>query len=289
MTAEKIMQIFEEWAPATLAEEWDNVGLLIGDVSRTINKVLVALDATEAVIDEAVKGGFDFLVVHHPLVYNPVKRITTADSVGKKILALVENKIGCFCAHTNLDKASGGVSDLLAQKIGLHDIAPLIPESHEVQGLEHNAQDALLLPPVEIAERFSSTSQIGIGRVGFLLEEKSLTALAADIKAALQLSTVRISGDGDKKIKKIGLCGGDGSGSRYMEAAIAAKCDLYITGDLRYHAVQEALERGIAFVDITHYGGEVLVIDAIVSRLRDAVPGLKIFPSSIDAQVFASL
>lgn len=267
MTAEKIMQILEEWAPAARAEEWDNVGLLIGDAGQEVRKVLVALDATEAVIEEAVAGGFDFIITHHPLIYNPVKRVTVADYVGKKIIALIKHGIGCFCAHTNLDKAVGGVSDLLAEKIGLEGVMPLIPEPG--QGPQE--------PP---------SPQVGIGRVGFLKEETTLADFSQKVKAALGLPSVRLSGDSSKKIKKIALCGGDGSGARYIEAAISQKCDLYITGDLRYHAVAEALENGITFIDITHYGGEILIVNAIAARLKNHV---EIFPSSIDTQVFSSM
>ncbi|MDR0272227.1 MAG: Nif3-like dinuclear metal center hexameric protein [Clostridiales bacterium] len=256
LTAEQIISQFEEWAPMSYAEDWDNVGLLIGDAGAPVKKILVALDATEEVIGEAVAGGFDFIICHHPLVYNPIKRVTSADSTGRKIISLVKNGIGCFCAHTNLDKAVGGVSDCLAEKIGLNYVSPLIKEENEC---------------------------IGIGRVGFISEETTLSRLAENVKISLNLPSLRFSGSSDKKIKKVAICGGDGSSARYVDAAISQNCDAYITGDLRYHCVQEALESGIGLIDITHYGSEILVVDAIISRFKNQV---EIFPSSIDGQVF---
>ena len=261
ITAQWIIEQFENWAPETLADDWDNVGLLIGDTAQPVRKILVALDATEAVINEAITGNFDFIITHHPLVYNPIKSITTADSIGRKIIALIKNGIGIYCAHTNLDKAQGGVNDCLAEKLGLKILSPLIPES------EH--------------------PNIGIGRISQFPEKITLSQLAAHAKAALNLDSIRFSGDPNKPIKKIGICGGDGSGSRYVNAAISQDCDAYITGDLRYHCVQDALESGIGLIDITHYSGEILILQAIVNRLKNN--NLEIFPTSIDGQVFKSI
>lgn len=255
VTAQWIIEQFEAWAPANTAEEWDNVGLLIGDAAQPVEKILVALDATEEVIKEAVTGGFDFIITHHPLVYNPIKSITTADRTGRKIISLIKNGIGCFCAHTNLDKAQGGVNDCLAEKIGLSGLSPLEDES-------------------------------GLGRVGELTDEISLSYLAGRVKTALGLDAVRFAGDPGKSIKKIAICGGDGSGSRYVNAAIAKNCDVYITGDLRYHIVQESLEQNLAFIDVTHYASENPVINAIVSCLKGDV---EVFASNINGQVFNSM
>ncbi|MCL2225152.1 MAG: Nif3-like dinuclear metal center hexameric protein [Defluviitaleaceae bacterium] len=262
-TAQWIVEQFEEWAPQADAEEWDNVGLLVGDAAQEVRKVLVALDATEAVIEEAVQGGFDFIICHHPMVYNPIKRVTTADSIGRKIIKLVRNGIGCYCAHTNLDKAAGGVNDCLAQKIGLANLSPLIPEND---------------------------CGVGIGRVGFLPQKITAGAFYAALKETLGIDAIRFCGDKEKFVQKIGICGGDGSGARYVQAAINCGCDAYVTGDLRYHCVQDALESGIAMIDITHYGGEIFVLDEIVKRLKTAAKNsFEIFPSSIGGQVFGHM
>jgi len=269
MTAQWIIDEFEKWSPMAYAEEWDNVGLLVGSASWTVKKILVALDVTDAVIHEAITGDFDFIICHHPLIYNPVKRVTDDDSTGRKIVALIKNGIGCYCAHTNLDKAIGGVNDCLAKKIGLQNAVPLIPE--ECPG----------------ADGFPAEAGAGIGRVGFLPAKTTLAEFFAELKISLGISAMRFCGDGAKKIEKVGICGGDGSGQRYIDAAVSHGCDAYVTGDLRYHAAQDAVESGLALVDITHYGGEIFVLDEIIARIKNASQNrIEIFASSINGQIF---
>ncbi|MCL2841567.1 MAG: Nif3-like dinuclear metal center hexameric protein [Defluviitaleaceae bacterium] len=239
-TVNNIIEAMEKWAPLSLAEEWDNCGLLIGDCHAPAKKILVALDVTEAVISEAVDGEFDFIISHHPLIYNPVKNISAADILGRKILTLIKHGIGCYAAHTNLDKAIGGVNDCLAEKLNLQNTSPLVEEEWGV----------------------------GIGRVGELSQEVTLHDFIDYVKNVLNLPEIRFSGNPHHIIKTVGLCGGDGSGGRYVRAAVDKKCDVYITGDFRYHSAQEAKDLGLNILDITHYSSEVLVIDAIVNRLR---------------------
>ena len=261
LKAQEIIDFFNNWAPQPYAEDWDNVGLILGDPTQQVKKILVALDATNAVVDEAIAGNFDFLITHHPIIYNPISRITTSDIIGNKIIKLLKNGIGCFCAHTNLDKAVGGVSDCLARKIGLENTTPLIPDADD---------------------------SIGIGRVGFLPSEICFLEFFLQLKKTLGMDLLRFCGDEKKPVRKIALCGGDGSGNRYVEAAIKQNCDVYITGDLRYHSAQDAVEQGLSLVDITHYAGEVLIVDEIVSQLANSFGScnVEILASLMDGQVF---
>jgi len=257
-----IIQQMEEWAPISLAEEWDNCGLLIGDPKAPFKKILAALDVTDEVISEAIAGGFDFIISHHPLIYNPVKRVIADDSGGRKILTLIKHGIGCYCAHTNLDKAIGGVNDCLAERLGIENLTPLMEED-------------------------SNADPVGIGRVGELPEVMTLSQLASHVKNSLNLPEIRYAGDPIAKIKTVGLCGGDGSGERYLKAAAKKGCEAYITGDLRYHAVQEALELGLNLLDITHYSSEVLIVDAIVRRLSQK--GAEIHATRTKGQVLLTM
>jgi len=240
-TVSWVIEQMEEWAPISMAEEWDNVGLIIGNPEATVNKILVALDVTDEVILEAIAGGFDFIIGHHPLIYNPIKRVTANDPGGRKIFSLIRHGIGCYCAHTNLDKALGGVSDCLANRLEIKNLKPLVEEN-------------------------GSDEPIGIGRVGVLPTEMTLAQLAVHAKKLLNLPEIRYAGNPAAIVKTIGVCGGDGSGERYLTAAASKGCDAYITGDLRYHAVQEALEMDLCLLDITHYSSEALIIEAIVER-----------------------
>jgi dinuclear metal center YbgI/SA1388 family protein len=120
----------EQLSPLKYAYEWDNVGLLIGDKSKEINRIMVALDATENVVDEAVDKKVDLLITHHPMIFKGLKKITTADFQGRKILKLIENKIALYAAHTNFD-AVGSLSDALAMKLGLENIKLLETKERE--------------------------------------------------------------------------------------------------------------------------------------------------------------
>jgi dinuclear metal center YbgI/SA1388 family protein len=225
----------EEWADPALSEEWDNVGLLLGDAGSEASRILVALDTTENVVTQAVTGGYDFIITHHPLIYNPLKRITADDLVGSKILRLIQNKTGLYCAHTNLDTAEGGVNDILFDSLGLTEKGPLM--------------------------------ETGLGRVGRLPQPMAFKAFIDLVKERLNLPELRFAGSPETLIYKAGLCGGDASAPMYWQKALEKNCQAYITGDLRYHGTLEATERGLNLIDITHYMSEKPIIQAIVNRL----------------------
>ena len=241
MSMEWIIEKMNKWAPEATAESFDNVGLLVGDPQATATKVLVALDATDAVIKEAIDGGFDCIITHHPLTYNPLKRVVATDPIGRKVLALARHGISLYAAHTNLDKAPAGVNDRLAEILELPNTTPLQPDG----------------PGSEIG--------LGIGAVGHFATEMTLGQVADHVKKALGLTSLRYGGDVDKKIKKVAICGGSGMG--FAQYVKDAKADLYITGDIKYSDALPFLEDGIAIIDITHYSGENIIIAAIVKKL----------------------
>ena len=238
-TVEWAIQKMERWAPPAWAESYDNVGLLVGDRLQPIKKVLVALDASDAVIEEAAANNCDMIIAHHPIIRDPLKNITEQDAVGRKIYQLILNRISLYVSHTNLDKAKGGVNDCLVDKLRIKNSAPLIPEAFDVE--------------------------IGIGRFGELSQETTLENFINHTKKSLSLDDVRYSGDLKRPVKKIAVCGG--SGMSFLQHAIDQKCDVYVTGDIRYHDAAYALEAGLTLVDITHYSGENIVVPAIISRL----------------------
>jgi len=262
-TVKWIMQTMEAWAPTASAEPWDNVGLLIGSSTQQVKKILVALDATMAVINEAISGKYDCIVTHHAIVYTPLKRVTTDDAVGRKIISLIKHGISLYTAHTNLDIATGGVNDCLAKKLGIKDTQPMI--KHATDGT------------------------IGTGRIGCLPEEMTLQELGHYVKKSLAIQDIRYCGDSTKKIKKVAMCGG--SGMSYWQAA--KECDVYITGDIKYSDANDALEANLSLLDITHYSGEIFILEAIVERLRSCAvqDGIEIEVNAtlIDGQVFNTL
>jgi dinuclear metal center YbgI/SA1388 family protein len=238
------MDVMDEWAPPCFAEKWDNVGLLVGDAARPVSRVLTALDVSEDVLREAVLGRFDMLVTHHPLIFRPVGRITTQNAVGKKLLTCIANGISVFCAHTNLDAAEGGTNDILFGLLGLSDkeaLMPPLPSGAPTPGL-----------------------------VGMLPQSVPLRAFAEEAGVLLHCEGVRYAGAPETGVRRVGLCTGDATHRRYIDAALAKGCDVFVTGDARYHMAQEALEAGLALVDATHYATEAPIAGALARRLQNA-------------------
>ena len=264
-TIQWVIDEMELWAPTSWAEDFDNVGLLVGDASQPVKKILVALDAIDAVIQEAITGNYDCIVTHHPLLYTPLKRIISQDAIGRKILILAKNGINLYSAHTNLDKAPGGVNDCLAEKLNFKNTTPM-------------AKDI-------------SNHEIGLGRIAELPEEITLSELAEHVKKSLDLKDIRYSGDLSHKIKKVAMCGG--SGMSFWHSAKDANCDVYITGDAKYGDTLDVLASGLCLLDITHYSGENIIVEAIVERLRMKAKQdgllLEINATTIDGQAFHNI
>ena len=216
-----IIRKMNDLAQENLAEEWDNVGLLIGDPEEEINTVLVALDAVPEVIDEAIKLKADLIITHHPLIFKAIKSITRDKPLGESIYNLIQNNIGLYSAHTNLDIAYGGTNDTLAKLLELENIS-LLEEIFEVED-----------------------GKYGMGRIGTLKKPLKLKDYALFVKERLSLPSVRLVGDINKIINKVAIT--TGSGISYLKSAIMKKADLFITGDIKFHDAQEALKYVLAF------------------------------------------
>lgn len=260
-----IMWIMEDFAPTKLAEEWDNPGLNIGNPDADINKILIALDATEAVIDEAIQKGVDLILTHHPLIFHPVKNINYDNPDGRKIIKLIKNDIGVYSAHTNLDAANGGTNDVLAQIIGIKDIKVLSP---------------------------GPADGMGIGRTGIIDSDTTLGLLAVQIKEALGLDAVRTVGNLSKKVRKVALC--TGAGFEFINDAIKAKSDVFVTADVRYHEAMQAIDKNIAIIDATHYATENIIVPVlarlVLQKLENrGIDDVEVIKSGIDGQTFVHI
>lgn len=260
-----IMWFMEDLAPAAYAEEWDNPGLNVGDPDAEVNKILVALDATEAVIDEAVEKGADLIVTHHPLLFHSIKKINYDKPDGRKIIKLIKNGIGVFAAHTNLDAAQGGTNDKLAEIIGLKNIKPL---------------------------SLVKEDGIGIGRWGDIEDDITVGMLSVKIKEALGLDAVRVTGNISRKVKRAALC--TGAGIEFLDDAVKAKCDVYITADVRYHEAMDALDKNMVIIDATHYATENIIVPDIAAYLRKklenrGIDDVEIIESKVNGQTFVHI
>lgn len=247
INSQKIIRLLEELAPQEYAESWDSVGLQLGNRDTAIDKVMVALEVTAAVAAEAEEKSVDLLVVHHPLIFRPMKEITEHQPLGKIIRRLIKADIHVYVAHTNLDIAWGGLNDTLADILDLEQVEIL-----------HLSQ-----------EQPSGERPIGLGRTGILPEPLSLKALAEGIKKSLNAPQVRFVGKPDQIIRKVGLC--TGAGSDLISEARKAGCEVLITGDVKYHEAREAEVMGIAVIDAGHFETEKTAVTALAQWLRQKI------------------
>ncbi len=240
-----IINALERMAPPSLAEAWDNVGLQIGDLRRRIDSVWVALDSGPDVVAAACRFQVDLLITHHPLFFRPVKQIATDTPSGAVIELAVRHGLAIYCLHTNLDAVAGGLNDLLAHRLGLRRLGPLMPPGGASDSRRH-----------------------GIGRVGTLSRAMPLVDLAREVKQRLGAATVRMAGDPDLRVKRVAVA--TGSGGSLVGDFLKTDAHAFISGDLRYHEVRdiEYARRGV--VDVGHFHSEHLMVDAMVQRLRRA-------------------
>ncbi|MBS9776130.1 MAG: Nif3-like dinuclear metal center hexameric protein [Fusobacterium sp.] len=241
MKLREIIKILEKKFPLQNAEDWDNVGLLIGDYDADIKKIQFSLDATLESIENAKNNNVDLIITHHPTIFKAVKNIKEQDVLGKKIRELIKNDINLYTLHTNLDATREGLNDYVLKKLGVENskILDKIPDE-----------------------------DVGIGRVFSLEKEMSLKDYIEFLKEKLEIKNLRyISNDLEIKIKKIAIV--NGSAMKYWRKAKKEKVDLFITGDITYHDALDALESNLSVVDFGHYESENFFYDIIIEVLKD--------------------
>jgi dinuclear metal center YbgI/SA1388 family protein len=229
----EVIAALENLWPAERAESWDAVGTVVGDPDQDVTRVLFAVDPVQEIVDEAVKLGADLLVTHHPLYLRGTTTVAASTFKGRVVHTLIKHDIGLLTAHTNADSADPGVSDALAEAIGLRITGPLVPDPTDPAGRR------------------------GTGRIGELPAPEPLSAFAARVAAGLPATAqgVRTAGDPDRLVHRVAVCGG--SGDSFFDAVRAAGADAYVTADLRHHPVSEARETsGLALVDAAHWATE---------------------------------
>jgi dinuclear metal center YbgI/SA1388 family protein len=247
MKIRELTEEIEKRIPLSLALDWDNVGLLVGDEEREVQTVYLALDATDAVIREATASGADLLLTHHPLIFGGCRRISSDDFVGRRVLALAQHQIACYAMHTNFDVAVMGT--LAAKKFGLLDLQVLDVTYHQPETM-------------------------GIGCVGHLMEVHLLQELAVRTREVFGLSHVKVFGAADAMIQRIAISPGSGKGE--VDAAIAAGAQVLITGDIDHHTGLDAQARGLRIIDAGHYGIEHIYVDYMEQFLQEIAPELSV-------------
>ncbi|MBW2515824.1 MAG: Nif3-like dinuclear metal center hexameric protein [Deltaproteobacteria bacterium] len=257
-TVAQIIDIMDRLVPPWLAEEWDNVGLQVGDPQLPVQRIWIALDPGAEVIEAACKNKVDLLITHHPLIFRPLKSIDFGTPGGSIIQMAARHQLAIFAAHTNFDIVSDGVNDILAKRLGLKNVEILRPIKVEARAQKEEGSSAT-------AEELA----YGIGRIGILDRPSSLKALISMVKKKLQLKFVKVAGDLKMKISRVALC--SGSGSSLVPAFLTSEADVYISGDIHYHNARDAESVHRAIIDIGHFASEHLMVEALARRLEQRI------------------
>lgn len=241
VTIKDIITCLDEIAPFTIAETWDNVGLLVGNRNREVKSMLIGLDPTTKLLDEAQKIGADTIITHHPAIFKPIPSIDTGEPAGKFLEQALNSKINVFACHTNFDSVVPGVNDELTDLLGLENISPLIPTTSQ---------------PVDGA---------GMGRVGYYPQPLDRSMFLNRLLAVLELSSVQVAGSLPERISCVALCGG--SGSEFAEVARNCGADLYITAEIKHNIARWAEEAEFCVIDGTHYATEKPALRLLTEKL----------------------
>ena len=250
LTVKDLLEILEGIAPVGLAEQWDNVGLMVGNPDQQVTGLLVALDPTEEVLAEAKELGVNTIITHHPLIFHPLKAIYTDQPLGRFLQNALSGEIAVIGCHTNLDQAPNGVNDVLAASLGMTESSPLAP----AEAVAHPAMN-------------EDRRAVGLGRLGRLVEPLSGEAFIAKLGGVLDLPVLRVAGQVPKEINTIAVCGG--SGSELAEQAFAQGAQVYVTGEVKHSTARWAEAVGFCVVDAGHYATENPVVESLANRLND--------------------
>jgi len=239
MEMKKIIEAIEKIAPLELVPDWDNSGIQIDAGKKEAKKVLVALEITSAVINEAKEKKVDLIVIHHPLLFYPINKIDQSTIIGNQIIELIKAEISVYAAHMNFDLTDGGNIDYLVSKLKLKNV-----------------------------QKFEGDY---VGSFGELSETISFDEMCRYLKSSFDVSSIEVVGKTSAIIKKVGICCGAGFSVEAIEQAFQKGCDVYISGDVKYHEAQYARERGICLIDAGHYGTEKFFVQNLTAKLEEVI------------------
>lgn len=237
-----IISALDREAPFSLAEDWDNVGLLVGSPEQEIRSVLIGLDVTNGLLDEAIALGADTIISHHPVIFRPLPNINTASPEGRILEKALTRHIAIIACHTNLDSARQGVSDILATRLGLSELTPLLPVA---------------------GDREQGT---GLGRTGIYREPMPIAEFINRALEVLGLPVLPVAGPLPEMVRKVAVCGG--SGSDLAEPAYVSGADIYLTAEVKHNIARWAEERDFCIIDGSHYGTEQHAVQLLAEKLE---------------------
>lgn len=243
MKLREITDIIESIAPLSLQESYDNSGLIVGhDDDEISGGVLLAVDVTEDVIQEAIDKGCQMIISHHPIVFHPLKRFNSACVEQRCVELAIKNDIALYACHTNLDSAMNGMSFRLSEILGLRDVQPL--------------------------QSVYKEGGAGFGTIGTTDREYTIEEYLKLVKERLSLDAVRYSVPAGNSVRRVAVC--TGAGASLMGDAAKNKCDVYITSDLKYNDFYTPQKRFTVF-DVGHFESEKCAIDILFDILSKKI------------------
>lgn len=246
-----ICRFLNDFAPIELAEEWDNVGLLLGDATRPVERIMTCLTVTPTSAAEAIEKEADLIVSHHPLPFRPLKRITTESTAGGMIWRLARAGVAIYSPHTAFDSAAEGINHRLATGLKLQDIQPL--------------------------RLFEEPGLLGSGRCGSLSQPMPLSEVAGKLKKLLGVEHLHAIGPLDREIRRIGMA--CGSAGEYLHDAARLDCQLLITGETSFHTCLEAEARDLCVLLTGHFASERFAVEQLVEVIRQQYAEVEVWAS----------
>lgn len=253
-TVKELYDYLDETIPRSLSCDWDNDGLMLcPDLFAKVQKVLLALDATDEVAEYAVENEFDIIVTHHPMIFKPLRSLSVSDPVARRALYLAKNGVSVMSFHTRLDARGGGVNDMLAKRLGVISAIPFGPEGEK------------------------------LGRFGVLPKPMDFRMFCGMVCEALGADAVTAIGD-KKEVRMVALLGG--GGKDFVDSAIACGADVLVTGEVTYNVMLEAKARGLCLVTAGHYHTEAPVLDALGGSIKERFHELTVEKYPKDTEIF---
>jgi dinuclear metal center YbgI/SA1388 family protein len=260
-TVQDVGDFLERFAPSRLAEEWDNVGLLVGDPAHMVRRAMTCLTVTPASADEATRENVDLIISHHPLPFRPLKRVTTESVPGRLLWQLIRSGTSIHSPHTRFDSAAMGINQRLAEGLGLVDVQPLVPLRDQYGEEDRDG--------------------LGAGRFGRLATPLSLAECAAHLKQFLSVDGLHLVGQPTRSIERVAVaCGSAGS---FLEAAGRHACDLLVTGETTFHTCLEAEATDIALLLPGHYASERFAVEVLADVLAKQFADVEVWASRDEA------
>jgi dinuclear metal center YbgI/SA1388 family protein len=248
-TVAAIAAFLEEVAPFRLAEDWDNVGLLVGHRTQEVKKLMTCLTVTPQSATEAVEAEADLIVTHHPMPFRAVQRLTSDTTVGRLLLELVAAHVAVYSPHTAFDSAQQGVNERLAAGLGLGSVAPLLPHA-EGQGT---------------------------GRWGVLDKPTTLGELAKRLKQFLGIDRLQMVGELDRVVHTVAI--GCGAADELLGAACTNGCDAMVLGEARFHTYLEAQAAGVALLLPGHFASERFAVECLAEVIGGQFSDVEVWAS----------